>query len=87
MKINFYDTSAILHIDTNLKGAYYISPLVLTELEHIKNSKTKDDHIKYLAREAIRFLMSEELPIYQASFLASPIHQKAINRLIKKYKF
>lgn len=87
MKINFYDTSAILHIDTNLKGAHYISPLVLTELEHIKNSKTKDDHIKYLAREAIRFLMSEESPIYQASFLASPIHQKAINRLIKKYKF
>lgn len=60
MNINFLDTSAVLN------GAYkrfeniYISPIVLMELENIKTSQNKDDRTKYLAREAVRDIISSK---------------------------
>ena len=55
--INFLDTSAVL------EGAYtkfphvYISATVLMELENIKSSN-KSEHIKYLARQAVRDILN-----------------------------
>ena len=44
--LNFLDTSAVLNGGLKLFENVYISPLVLTELEHIKNSINKSDKIK-----------------------------------------
>ena len=55
----FFDTSALLGgyklspDDTN-----YISNIVFDELETIKTSYNKDEHIKYKARTLVRYLMS-----------------------------
>ena len=57
MKINFYDTSAILSNGLNIEGKNYVSALVLAELENIKTSSSKDDKLKYNARRAVRELM------------------------------
>ena len=57
MKINFYDTSAILSNGFTLEGKNYVSALVLAELENIKTSSSKDDKLKYNARRAVRELM------------------------------
>lgn len=60
MNINFLDTSAVLN------GAYkrfqniYISPIVLMELENIKTSQQKDDKTKYLARQAVRDIITSK---------------------------
>ena len=51
--INFLDTSAILNRALDVFDNIYISPLVLSELENIKNSN-RDEHTKYLARQAVR---------------------------------
>jgi hypothetical protein len=54
----FLDTSAILNEAQKQYQNVWISPLILTELESIKNNSNKDDQIKYLAREAIRDIIS-----------------------------
>jgi len=46
MVIHFLDTSAILNGGLHKYGTVYVSPLVLTELENIKQSN-KNEQIKY----------------------------------------
>ena len=78
---NFLDTSAVLNGGLDLFENIYISPIVLMELENIKNSFSKSDHIKYLARQAVREIISSNTINY------SMIPQKQIDRLLKKYDF
>lgn len=81
MEIYFLDTSAILNGGLyNYKNSY-ISPLSLLELEDIKTSNKKDDHIKYLAREAVRTIITSQnsqVPV---------ISQRKIHKYLKKYDF
>lgn len=79
--LNFLDTSAILNGGLKLFENVYISPLVLTELEHIKDSVNKSDKIKYLAREAVRDIITSTNISY------STISQKQINKNLKRYDF
>ena len=50
------DTSALLHQEGLLepKKELAISPITITELEHIKTSENYSKEMKYLAREAVR---------------------------------
>lgn len=83
--IYFLDTSAILN--GALKVFFediYISPLVLQELESIKFSG-KSEHIKYLAREAVRSIMDDKQTILSRSL--SQYSYRKINRKLKKYPF
>lgn len=79
MNINFLDTSAVLN------GAYkrfenvYISPIVLMELENIKTSQ-KDEKTKYLARQAVRDLITSK----DIHFISADINCK---KKFKKYPF
>lgn len=79
--LNFLDTSAVLNGGLKLFENVYISPLVLTELEHIKSSVNKSDKIKYLAREAVRDIITSTNISY------STISQKQINKNLKRYDF
>ena len=58
----FYDTNILLEGDQsfylNTKQPFYISNISLQELENIKISNTKDEHIKYKARKIINWLVS-----------------------------
>lgn len=55
--ISFYDTNALLELQTKiLESNFVLSSVSLYELEHIKVSKNKDDEIKYRARKVIRIL-------------------------------
>ncbi|WP_297419634.1 PhoH family protein [Clostridium sp.] len=56
--IKFYDTNALLDLYDKLKNLdyFYTSSLVLHELEHIKTSKTKDDEVRYKARQVSKYL-------------------------------
>ena len=79
---HFLDTSAILNgALQQFTTDIYISPLVLTELENIKTSFNKDEHIKYYAREAIRFILKSD----NINYTITP--QKQIDKLLKKYSF
>lgn len=81
MKINFYDTSAILSNGLNLEGKNYVSALVLSELENIKTSAGKDEKLKYKARKAVRELMDAE------KFFTDFFSRKQIDKLLKYYSF
>lgn len=81
MRINFYDTSAILSNGLNLEGKNYVSALVLSELENIKTSAGKDDKLKYKARRAVRELMDTE------KFFTDFFSRKQIDKLLKYYSF
>ncbi len=73
------DTSAILH--QNLGEAQVaISPLTLSELEHIKTNEHESQEIKYKAREAIRQIIDKH-------FIISLVDNKKIDKLLKKYPF
>ena len=82
--IYFYDTSALL------SGAYkgmeygnsYVSSIVLDEAEHKKTSSTKDNDVKYKARQLVRFLMDND-----EEWINKIFPQKAINKIMKKYPF
>ena len=78
--INFLDTSAILNRALDVFDNIYISPLVLSELENIKNSN-RDEHIKYLARQAVRDILTS----HQIKYCLAP--QKKVERILKKYSF
>ena len=80
MSIHFLDSSAILNGALNLFENIYISPLVLQELEHIKSSGT-NAHIQYLARQAVRDIITSH------DYRYSAVSQKQIDRLLKKYDF
>ena len=73
------DTSAILH--QNLGEAQVaISPLTLSELEHIKTNEHESQEIKYKAREAIRQIIDKH-------FIIPLVDNKKIDKLLKKYSF
>lgn len=79
MITHWADTSAILH--QNLGEAQVaISPLTLSELEHIKTNE-KDPDIKYKAREAVRKIISTD------QFSVIITDNKKIDKLLKKYTF
>lgn len=63
MILNFLDTSAVLNGALSIFDNIYISPLVLSELENIKNSN-RDTHIQYLARQAVRDILASHKIIY-----------------------
>ena len=77
----FLDTSAILNQGLKQYKDAYISPLSLTELEQIKSALNKDEKIKFLAREAVREIISSEKISYNL------VSQKLIDKLIKKNNF
>lgn len=54
----FFDTSAILELGEKVskESFFYISSITIQELENIKNSKYKDENVKYKARKVIEFL-------------------------------
>ncbi|EYE88061.1 hypothetical protein Q428_09870 [Fervidicella metallireducens AeB] len=54
----FFDTNALLNGLDNIKllNTFYTSTKVLSEIEKIKNDKSKDEEIKYKARRASHFL-------------------------------
>ena len=79
---HFLDTSAILNgALKQFQNDICISPLAVTELENIKTSYNKDEHIKYLAREAIRTILQANNIEYTI------VPQKQIDKLLKKYNF
>ena len=79
--INFLDTSAVLNNALVLFENIYISPLVLTELEKIKDSNEKSETVKHYARKAIRdIIVSKNISYCQVA-------RKKINKLLKKYDF
>ena len=79
--INFLDTSAILNGALDLFDNIYISPLAIAELENIKTSVHKDEHLKYLAREAVRTILSNN----KINIL--PISRKWVEKIFKEYSF
>lgn len=81
MTYYFLDTSVFLAGKANLFDNIYISPLVLMELESIKDNPNKNEHIKYLAREAVREIISND-NIYVTNF-----SQRKIGQLLKKHDF
>ena len=81
MNVNFLDTSAILNGELkNFFEKTYISPITLMELQNIKTSN-RDERIKYLAREAIRDIMT-----FTNIFIETP-SQKYINKILKQNPF
>lgn len=78
--IHYLDTSAVLNGCLSLFENTYISPLVIAELENIKTDNRKDEHTKYLARKAIREILSSSTQYKSFS-------QRKIQRTLKKYNF
>ena len=79
--IKAYDTSALLDLSDNLviDSTCYISTLVISELENIKVSFSKDIDVKAKARQVVRILK-------QTSFMTSTADIKKIERFSKKYE-
>ena len=69
----FYDTCSLLDLqDEAFKDYFMISSITLTELEDIKNSKDKDEEIKYAAKKLLHLLENNsdkyKVVIYNTSF-------------------
>ena len=58
MVIDYFDTSAILANGKLLNKESYVSHFVVSELEEIKNSSSKDEQVKAHARAATRALIA-----------------------------
>lgn len=59
--IKFYDTCALLDLQGEIfKSSFYISNITIAELEQIKTSGTRDEEIKWKARQLIRLLQEHE---------------------------
>ena len=78
--IYFLDTSAILNGAINEYEKIYISPLSMQELENIKTSQ-RDDHTKYLAREAVREIL------FSNKINFTYINEKAIKKIYRQNPF
>ena len=74
------DTSALLR-QNNFVRPIAISPLTLSELEHIKSSEKTSEKLKYNAREVIRAIISSQ------NIDVIPTDNHHIDKMIKKYKF
>ena len=56
-----YDTNALLLLQEDaFKEKFFISSIVLNELEQIKTSKTKDEEVRWAARKILRLLADNE---------------------------
>lgn len=77
------DTSAILHQKDliNAQNKIAISPLTLQELEHIKDNEKETTQIKFLAREAVRAILTTD------KFEVVLTDNKKIDKMLKKYPF
>lgn len=75
----FLDTSAILNGALQKYHFAWISPLVISELENIKNSN-KPESVKYLARQAVRDILSS--PYYSVYYP----EEKRLIKYIKQSK-
>ena len=59
--IKFFDTCALLDLQGEIfKSGFYISNITIAELEQIKTSGTRDEEIKWKARQLIRLLQEHE---------------------------
>lgn len=74
------DTSAVLHWNT-VEARVAISPLTVSELEHIKTNERASQELKYNAREAIREIINGTC----YSVITSNNHK--IDKMLKKYNF
>lgn len=74
------DTSAVLHWNM-AEARVAISPLTLSELEHIKTSEHTSQELKYRAREAIRNIIDDNC----YSVITS--NNRKIDRMLRKYNF
>lgn len=81
MLINFLDTSAILNGGIHKFNDIYVSPLVLTELENIKNNANKTEYLQFLARQAIRDIIASD------GIVSEIIKPAIIDKKLKKYSF
>ena len=76
------DTSAILHGDlSNCITPITISPITLSELEHIKNNERESEKIHFIAREAVRKIIASPNIDVQLT------DTHAVDKLLKKYNF
>lgn len=81
MVINFLDTSSVLHGGLKKYTNIYISPLTLSELEHIKTDSYKNEGIKYLARHSVQDIISS------SDINISITSQKLIEKTLKRFDF
>lgn len=59
--MKFYDTNAIILLQSKIfEEKFLISSITLNELENIKTSKTKDEEVKWAARQILRLLADNE---------------------------
>lgn len=59
--MKFYDTNAIILLQSKVfEEKFLISSITLNELENIKTSKTKDEEVKWAARQILRLLADNE---------------------------
>lgn len=78
--LKVYDTSALLDLSDNLvlDEKCYVSTLVISELENIKTSFSKDNDIKARARQVVRVLKS-------SNFTSNLTLKKNIEKAMKQY--
>ena len=59
--MKFFDTNCLLLLQTEIfKEKFIISSVTLNELEQIKTSKTKDEEVRWAARQVLRLLADNE---------------------------
>ena len=76
----FYDTCSLLNLQGEaFKKPFFISSITLNELENIKTSGTKDEEIKWKARQLLHLLKENE-----GNFTVIPFKEK-MNTLIDTY--
>lgn len=82
-KIKMYDTCALLESaeDENLfSEKFYVSSVVLHELEHIKTSKTHSEDVKYKARK-LSHLLDEHYNDYETIIYSNEIGEYITKKL------
>ena len=79
--IYYLDSSAVINGAMPLFENICISPLVISELEHIKTSNTTNENTKYAARQAVREIITSN------SIRIPMLSQRRIDKLLKKYNF
>lgn len=81
MVIDYFDTSALLALGEVIKDSY-ISHFVISELEEIKTSSSKDERLKARARKVVRELISN--PLNTTTY---NIDLQKIEKIRKKHKW
>lgn len=66
----FYDTNALIFLKQEaFKEKFYISDVTLSELEHIKTSRSKDESVKHSVRR-VNKLLDENPDLYEVIFFS-----------------